>query len=425
MAEKKQGLMSRLIIGSEKAEGYARAQLPSNRWELFWDIFKGRFGKLFLLNLLILLFFVPLFMVLFFRTNALYNYGAACPYSQPFGIGFQAAGEFTGFAETIEVNLNVTIYLFLPIACMIASLGLAGGAYIMRNMVWTEGVFVANDFWRGIKQNAKELLLISLIYSVILYSGLVSMSFADQAIAFGTGTRWLLVTSKVVVGVLLVFFSIVTLHAVSMCVTYKLKFKHLIRNSFLFTVALLPQNVFFIALGLIPFFVYSLGSIFTVIGLCLMLIFGFSYFLLVWTDYCQWAYDQTINEKIGEKTNKGIYEKIKGDDAESIKKYKEQIETVGTSAFSVRPIKPITDEELTVMDLPESFNRNDLMKLEESKQAIYQDHEKYVEEHINDEKYVKARESFKELTEEEKVKNKRVEKAKKELAKRKKKIKDA
>ena len=40
------GLVNRLIEGKEKSEGYARASLPSNRWELFWDIFKGRFGKL-------------------------------------------------------------------------------------------------------------------------------------------------------------------------------------------------------------------------------------------------------------------------------------------------------------------------------------------------------------------------------------------
>ena len=47
---KKGGLINRLMLGSEKSEGYARASLPSNRWELFWDIFKGRFGKLVVIN---------------------------------------------------------------------------------------------------------------------------------------------------------------------------------------------------------------------------------------------------------------------------------------------------------------------------------------------------------------------------------------
>ena len=57
MAEKKKGgFINRLIMGTEKSEGYARSTLPSNRWELFWDIFKGRFGKLFFINILVLLF---------------------------------------------------------------------------------------------------------------------------------------------------------------------------------------------------------------------------------------------------------------------------------------------------------------------------------------------------------------------------------
>ena len=52
--KKKRGLIDRLLMGSEKSEGYARASLPSNRWELFWDIFKGRFWKLVIVNLLVL-----------------------------------------------------------------------------------------------------------------------------------------------------------------------------------------------------------------------------------------------------------------------------------------------------------------------------------------------------------------------------------
>ena len=38
------------------------------------------------------------------------------------------------------------------------AIGISGGAYVMRNMVWTEGIFVANDFWRGVKLNYKNAL---------------------------------------------------------------------------------------------------------------------------------------------------------------------------------------------------------------------------------------------------------------------------
>ena len=72
---KKRGLIDRMMLGKEKSEGYARASLPSNRWELFWDILKGRFWKLVVINLLMLVFFIPLAALLFFRysTTSLYS----------------------------------------------------------------------------------------------------------------------------------------------------------------------------------------------------------------------------------------------------------------------------------------------------------------------------------------------------------------
>ena len=144
---KKRGIIDRLMLGKEKSEGYARASLPSNRWELFWDIFKGRFGKLVIVNLLTLLFFIPLILVLFFRYVAIINYGTIYPFAQGFGVGYMSVPSLGGYAENIIFNVNLLVYLFLPIAVTIAAVGISGGAYVIRNMVWTEGIFVANDFW--------------------------------------------------------------------------------------------------------------------------------------------------------------------------------------------------------------------------------------------------------------------------------------
>ena len=167
MAGKISGFINRLIVGSEKSEGYARASLPSNRWELFWDIFKGRFWKLVVINLLVLLFFVPLFLLLFVRSTAIAGYGASMPFAQGLGVGYQAPVSLVGYEQQIVVNVNSMVYLVLPIALAIAALGVSGGAYVVRNMVWTEGIFVANDFWRGIRQNIKQILLIALLYSLV------------------------------------------------------------------------------------------------------------------------------------------------------------------------------------------------------------------------------------------------------------------
>ncbi|MBR2449719.1 MAG: hypothetical protein IKB30_06365 [Clostridia bacterium] len=421
MAQKKKGgLIDRLMLGKEKSEGYARATLPSNRWELFWDIFKGRFGKLFIINLLVLLFFIPLIVLIFFRYVALTNMGATYPFSQPFGIGFQAPITMTGLNENIVYNVNMLIYLLLPIVAMIAAVGVSGGAYVIRNMVWTEGIFVANDFWRGIKQNIKQMLLIALIYSLVFYMSIVSASLSNYAAVLGSGPVWLFKVAEIVSYVILAFYTIMTFHMITMSVTYDLKFRYLFKNSFMFTIGLLPHNIVFVVLGAIPFLLLLLGNFFFTIGIILIIIFGFSLLLLVWTDFSQWAYDKFINDKVeGAQKNRGIYEKVKESDAGALKKYREQLALSTRSSLNSKPIKPITDDELKIAELPTSFSRGDLEKLKESKQAIYDDHARYVEEHKNDPEFMQTEEE-KALEQEQEERQKRIEKAKKELSKRKK-----
>ncbi len=419
-AKKKGGLINRLIMGKEKSEGYARASLPSNRWELFWDIFKGRFWKLVVVNLLVLVFFIPLFALIFFRYVAILNYGSMVPFSQSFGVGFGSVGSLVGYSESVILNVNMIVYLFLPIAVIIAMLGISGGAYVIRNMVWTEGIFVSNDFLRGIKQNFKQHLIIGLIYSIVFYLITLSMSMVDQMIATGTGIKWLLIVSKILSIGFMAFFTMMTAHAITMSVTYTLSIPKLYKNSFLFSLGLLPQNIFFLAVSAIPFFLLMFSGIFMTIGIILILLIGFSLVLLVWTNFCQWAYDRFINDKVpGAQKNRGIYEKIKESDSGALKKYREQIAMSAMTTLNSRPIKPITDDDIVIAELPTSFTRGDIEKLNASKQAMIEDHERYVEEHKNDEAFQRTEEE-QQLEKEKKEREERIAKAKKELSKRKK-----
>jgi len=421
MAQKKKGgFINRLIIGKEKSEEYARASLPSNRWELFWDIFKGRFGKLVIVNLLTILFFIPLIALLFFRYVGIVNLGTVYPFSQPFGIGYISPISMVGYSESIVFQVNLMIFLLMPIALMIVAIGLSGGAYVIRNMVWTEGVFMANDFWRGIKQNIKQMLVVALAFSLVFYVTVVSISFCEQSLAVGTEIDWVFVILEILSYLILVVFSIMTLHMITMTVTYEMKFRHLLKNSFLFTIGFLPHNIIFVVCSAIPYLCFLLGGFFTVVGIILVLIMGLSLPLLIWTDFSQWIYDKYINDKVpGAKKNRGIYEKIKTSDSASLKKYREQVALASRNSLNNRPIKPITDDELTVAELPTNFSRSDIEKLNQSKQAIYDDHKRYVEEHKNDEEF-QFNEADKLIEEKEQERQERIEKAKKELAKRKK-----
>ncbi len=417
-AKKKMGLIDRMMLGKEKSEGYARASLPSNRWELFWDILKGRFGKLVLVNFLTLLFFIPLVALIVFRYVVLLNYGTMYPFSQGFGVAFMMPPSMVGYSENIVFNVDIVVYLFLPLAAIIAAVGVSGGMYVIRNMVWTEGIFVSNDFWRGIKQNFRQVCTIALTFSLLFYFISLSIAMCEQSIALGVDNKWIFVVSEIFSYIVLVLYGMMCFHMLSMCVTYDMKMKQLFRNSFLFTIGLFPQSIFFLFLGALPFFFLTMGDFMMALGIVLILFIALSLLMLIWTDFSQWAFDKFINDKVpGAQKNKGIYEKIKESDSGALKKYREQMALTARSTLNSKPIKPITDDELKIAELPTSFRRDDIIKLNESKQAIIDDHKKYVEEHMNDPEFQPTEDELA-LENEKAEREKRIALAKKELAKR-------
>ncbi len=420
MANQKMGLADRIMLGKPKSDDYARSTLPTNRWSLFFDIFKGRFIKIIAVNLLILLFFIPLFVVLFLRSAALSSMGQSVPFSQVFTIGYQSLYSLAGYPESITLSMNISTLIFVPVASIIAGIGVAGGSYVMRNMVWTEGVFIANDFWHGIKTNFKHVVLISFLYSLLLYLAILCVTLFNELRVMGEMANGLSIFLQVFVIFFMAVMTIVALHAISMTVNYNLPFKHVVKNAILLTIALPIHNVFFLIVSALPIIVIYLGGFLSSLGYGLMMLFGFSYFMLVWTDYCQWAYDKFINDRVeGAEKNKGIYPKVSAQNSKTLEQYKKQIVLMGPSTLASRPIKPITDEELQLEELPVSFNRNDLRKLSESRQAIIDDSEKYVEEHKDDQRYVDYRNQFESLkqsvNDDDEEKQKRINKAREEL----------
>jgi uncharacterized membrane protein YesL len=402
MAQQKKGLITRLLEGKEKSEDYARSTLPTNRWQLFWDVFKGNFSKIVKVNLLILLFFLPLLAFIIVNNMIVENNGYIYPFSANMGIGYPGVPEQAGISELLVMQNSVTFYLGIIVCSTIAAVGLAGGMYVIRNMVWTEGIFVANDFWRGIRLNFKNALQVALIFTITLFLSGTMIASAEFNLATETGTKWLMIASEVVSYILIIVVTMMCFWMVSLGVNYKLTFLQMIRNSFILTVGTLVQTVFFIAAALLPFLLFLLdGQFFTIAAFIVIILFGLSYALLVWINFSQWAFDQFINPKLaGAKVGRGIYNKdgssaLTGDDSEAKIEYQRVILAHGKSRLMAKPIKPI-DDSLQVYELPQSFSREDLKKLRESKQSIAEDTAAYAEEHKNDLRYVEYNKQFEE-----------------------------
>ena len=402
----KKGFIARMLEGKERDEAYARSTLPTGRWSLFWDIFKGRFSKLVIVNLLMVVFCIPFIAVYFLRYMMLVGQGTLLP-SNTLGVAWPAVPDIAGLEQQMILSTNLLWGALLVVAALIAGIGIAGGIYVIRNMVWTEGIFVANDFWRGIKINAVVVIQSTLFYGILLYFFTISIDAASVVIATGSGNNTLMVISQVFCYIAIALLTMMYLWMLSMGANYKLKFFRLLKNAFLMTFGMIFHNILFVALMAIPLILVLLGSFFAMFGYIILILFGLSYALLVWLDYSQWVFDKYFESKReGGKINRGIYPKAGkgGEQSKAVQQYEQAAEEAAKikSDLASRPIKPITDD-LTVYELPDSFSRDDLKKLRASKEAIVEDTEKYAEEHKGDEKYVVYNARFEQYEEEEKA----------------------
>ena len=219
---------------------------------------------------------------------------------------------------------------------------------------------------------------------------ILSLDMASMMIANNEGIEWLLVVAQVITYLIMALATIMVMYMITLGINYKLSFLNLIRNSFILTIALIPTNIFFVLFAAIWFIVIFLGfQLFTVLGIVLCFIWGFSLFMLVWTNYSHWVFDKFINDKVpGAKKNRGIYKaNAEDEDSENV--------VVERSKYKEKHVKPITDYDVEIYELPTSFSRKDLEKLEETKQAMRKDSDLYAEEHKDD--HLKSPETIEDL----------------------------
>ena len=371
MANKK-GFMAGMAEAAERSENYSRTAASMGRWKLGWEVFKNNFTRLILLNLILLLFFIPIILIFFWRNYLISSFASAVPFGS--FMSYPYVANLSGVAENIVVQANIRSLAVLPAAAILIAVAFSGVFYMVRNMVWTEGVFVGSDFWRGLKKNFLPFAGTLLIYSVMVYGGLVSVSLLNYAISTGAANAVLLTIAKVAIFVLLGFFTIVIMHMLTLAVTYELSFIKLIRNAFILTVSLLPTNIFFAAFSLAGVILMLFSAM---LGGMIAIIIGIVGGILVWTVYCQWIYDKFINDDVPKKA--------KPTEKQEKQSAKEEITEIADGDYDTvylnkHPVKPVTDSEVELSELPATFGRADLRKLAESKEAMRKDSDQYVED---------------------------------------------
>lgn len=132
-------------------DDYGRTHLPKGRWSDTWNIFKNNFSKIVLINVFVLLFFLPSIIVVYVGNLYVSSLGSVYPFASNVGLGYYAYPDTIGLAESLYLSCDVLFYSVLILTGFIASVGIAGGMYSMRKLINTNGRFTVKGFFRGVK----------------------------------------------------------------------------------------------------------------------------------------------------------------------------------------------------------------------------------------------------------------------------------
>ena len=273
----------------------AKQSLPTNRKEVFFDLLRNRKMTLFALSCYTFMFFIPLAVDLIY-----FNFVESMAIS----------------AEKFEYLFSLIFYSMLIILpCMVIGfIGLAGAFYTAKKLVWQEGVSLASDFFKGIKENWKHALINGVIFGLVLFGLIIGGSFMLIYADVHAVVRGIAIGALIV---LFLIFGMVTVLNFTQGVYYENSFGVTLKNSFSF-LGLLNWKVLVIYL-LSTGVVVTLGLfnfLTLVIGLLLFAVLN-SVVIVLYTLISHSAFDKYINqEHYPDMVNKGLY-KVSQDDKEA------------------------------------------------------------------------------------------------------------
>ncbi|MDR0855911.1 MAG: hypothetical protein LBM78_00705 [Clostridiales bacterium] len=373
---KKQGWIERMVVGKADRPDFTVDKLPGSRWGAFWDVLKTQTRKLIGINLLSALFCLPAVIWLFFtglaKTNGL---GSYAPFTANLGLGFP-------LTTTAQLEYNLAAFgmdifsfaIFIPLL-VIACIGLSGAFHSIKLLAWGENATVIGTFFRGVKSNIVPFSLSGLVLGLGYYLVVLNM----DSFPLVEGRAVLMTISMVATIILFVFLLFMALFMFTQAVTYKMKFFPLLKNSFLFSVGMLLQNIFFVGITALPIVLMLLfKGIFLMLFGMLYLFIGIAVTVLVWTLYGQWVFDKFINDKVeGAIKDRGIYRKHKAEEEKKKREAEELAKRNAARRYS-NPKKTKKkaggiDDTAGFQPLEPTFSRADLVRLAAEKEAMKQE----------------------------------------------------
>lgn len=220
---------------------------------LFFDLFFRKFGSITLLNLLFFIFCLPPYISLFLM-SVMKNY---------------------------NVLLVLLIALFVVFAIFIGP-AMAGLTKVTRLFVIQKHTFVARDFFRGVRENFKNGVIVGILDTVIalsVYSGLKIYPYLVGLY----DTKLFYIPMIITLSVGYVVF-LMNFYIFLMMTATDLTLKNLLKNSFALAFAALKQNL--ISTFFVIVFVLFMFILFLYMPPLMLIVIPFFPMALVWFIVC-------------------------------------------------------------------------------------------------------------------------------------------
>ena len=383
------------LEGNEIADDFVRKPASTGRWSYTWDVFKSSALKLVLLNIFVLITFLPGIAVIIFRE---WYVTAVLGTAYQFNSSITAipVGDVTGLTESLILRVDILFYSILILAGFIASLGISGATYCIRKLLMTHGQFSIKNFFHGIKVGYFNTLLPVTIFMIFFYVTKIVGDWKDVEFAIG-GNAAGSMTAYVFAIIANVLVGIYCGWLFAVGTSYRVKFTQLFRNAFVMLIGTPMQTVIMAGFSLIPVWFFLIGGFMRVISYIAFVFIGFSFIILCWMSFAQWGFDLYItpNYKAAQEdaNSKKTPKQLQEEKAEADRQAARELLAAGRSELASKPVLPI-EGKCNVARTAVTFRRDDIALADENRAKLKENILNYEKEHMNDPVYVEYNKMF-------------------------------
>ena len=385
------------LEGKEIADDFVRKATPTGRWGYTWSVFKSSFLKLLLLNIFVLITFAPGVAVIIIRN--LYVTGVlGSAYQFNTSIIHVPVGDVTGLTEILILSADLRFYSLLIVAGFIASIGIAGATYCIRKLLMTNGQFSIKNFFHGIKVGYFSTVLPVTLFMIFFFAAKIVGDWKNVEYAMG-GNKAGSMTAYVFAVIACVLVGIYSAWLYAVGTSYRVKFTQLFKNAFVMMIGTPLQTVIMAGFSLIPVWFFLIGGFMRMISYFVFILIGFSFIILCWISFSQWAFDLYITPNIKaaqeDANSKKTPKQLEAEKAEAERQAARELLAAGKSELASKPVMPIEGQS-NVARTAVTFRRGDIVSADENRAKLKENILNYEKEHMNDPVYVEYNKMFQE-----------------------------